>query len=116
MKKTASVLIAATAAAATWWGTSGGKKPKPQPVISADSAAKLAEADSFPVIVARDTLGRTSGEFRPNDGMILCGLSRNRYNGEVRIFIPADAPVGADEFLASVCERARVLYAAERSG
>lgn len=75
-----------------------------------------AEIDSFPVIVARDTLGRSAGTFKVREGTVLCGLSRNRYTNEVRVFVPADAPVGADEYLGTVCEKARQSYASERAG
>lgn len=85
--------------------------------LRADTLSALAaEIDSFPVIAIRDTLGRSSGTFTVGEGTVLCGLSRNRYSGEVRIVVPADAPPDADAVLALVCERARQSFAAERAG
>lgn len=76
----------------------------------------VAEQDSFPVIVARDTLGRSSGTYEVGADITICALARNRFTGEVRVFVPADAPAEADTLLARVCERARQSYAAERAG
>lgn len=85
--------------------------------LRADTLAALAaELDSFPVIVPRDTLGRNAGTLTVGESTLLCGLARNRYTGEVRIFVPADAPADADAYFAQVCERARVAYASERAG
>lgn len=78
--------------------------------------AERAELDSFPVIAVRDTLGRSSGTFAPGDGTVLCGLARNRYTGDVRLYVPADAPPEADAFLERVCERARMAFVFERAG
>lgn len=112
MKRLLAGLAAMTTAAALWLSP-GVRKKAPAPV-NADSLMLAAEVDSFPVIVARDTLGRSAATLRVGEGTVLCGLARNRYTGEIRLYIPADAPVGADEYLATVCERARLLYAAER--
>lgn len=91
--------------------------PPPVDSLRADTLDVLAaELDSFPVISVRDTLGHSSGTFAPGEGTVLCGLSRNRYTGEIRLFIPADAPEGADEYLAMVCERARQSFQWERGG
>jgi hypothetical protein len=78
--------------------------------------AERAELDTFPVIVVRDTLGRSSGTFAVGEGTVLCGLARNRYTGEVRLFVPADAPPEADAYLEQVCERARMGFWFERDG
>lgn len=116
-KQIASTMALGAAATALLLQPPGRAKKKPVVApISAESLAVLAEVDSFPVIVARDTLGRSAGTLNVGESAVLCGLARNRYTGEIRIFIPADAPIGADEYLAAVCERARVSYAAERSG
>lgn len=92
--------------------------PPPVEELKADTLISpiAAETDSFPVIVARDTLGRSSGTYAVGNEFGVCALSRNRYTGEVRILVPADAPVEADTLLARVCERARQSYAAERAG
>jgi hypothetical protein len=116
MKKAAAGATAVATAAALWWGTSTGtgKKPKPKP-ISADSLAALAHADSFPVLVARDTLGWRSGTLPAGDTAPLCALSRNRYTGAVLIVVPQDATLEQEAQLATMCERARQAYAAERA-
>lgn len=92
--------------------------PPPVDSLRADTLtlAERAELDTFPVIVVRDTLGRSSGTFAIGEGTVLCGLARNRYTGEVRLFVPADAPPEADAFLEQVCERARIGLWFERDG
>lgn len=92
--------------------------PPPVENLQADTLlqAFAAERDSFPVMVARDTLGRSSGAYEVGTEALVCALARNRYTGEVRILVPADAPAEADTVLARVCERARQSYAAERAG
>ncbi len=82
-----------------------------------DAAYEAAMLDSFPEIVIRDSLGRTGyNGYRVGDTIVLCAMSRNRYTGEVRSLIQADAPPGADEETDEACAHARALYAAERSG
>ena len=91
--------------------------PPPVDDLRADTLSVLAaEIDSFPVIVARDTLGRSESTLSPGADTVLCGLARNRYTGEVRIFIPADAPPDADAYLERVCAKARMAYVVERAG
>lgn len=78
--------------------------------------------DSFPVDVIRTTLGQKVPLWpapllmSPSIDFHLCYLSRNRYTGEVRILVPSEAPPEADEAIATRCEVARQLFAAERDG
>lgn len=115
MKKIAATLAVAATATAIWLAPGKAKKQPPAP-LSADSLAALAEIDSFPTIVPRDTAGRSTSQIAVGDSLTLCALGRNRYTGEVRIFVAGNAPIGADSTLATLCENARLRYAAERSG
>lgn len=109
--------IAGTARTATTIVRNPDAPPPAVDELRTDTLSALAaELDSFPVIVARDTLGRSEGTLRPSEGTVLCGLARNRYTGDVRLFIPADAPPDADAYLARVCEKARLGYLFERGG
>ena len=96
--------------------------PPPVDSLRVDTAAlrlqlaEIAQLDSYPVIVPRDTLGRSAATLAVGDSIPLCALSRNRYTGIVTILVPGDAPAWADTLLARTCERARTAYEAERSG
>jgi hypothetical protein len=113
MKKAMATAATVGAAATLWWGLGGGKKPKPGP-ISADSLAALASIDSFPTIVARDTLGQRGATLKAGDATPLCALARNRYTGETKIVVPLTATLEDEARLSVVCERARQAVAAER--
>lgn len=85
----------------------------------ADSIYEAALLDTFPVWVARDSLGqqppRTWG-MSVGDNRTLCILSRSRYTGEARILVAGDAPPAMEAWLMEHCETARSLYAGERGG
>jgi hypothetical protein len=118
MKKLMTAVAAGVTLTATavWLSPGKTKKPRPSSPISADSARELALLDSFPVIAVRDTAGRLSGTMQVGQEQLLCAMSRNRYTGEVRILVAAEAPPETDSLVTERCEVARQLYAQERSG
>jgi hypothetical protein len=80
---------------------------------------EAALADTFPVGVTRraDLLaGDAAGVIAVGDTVQLCALARNRFTGEVVVFIEFDLPQALADAVRTKCEPARAQMQSERAG
>lgn len=78
---------------------------------------RVAEADSFPVIVVRRAVDySTESRMVAGDSTQLCAIGRNRYTGRVALFTEWTVTDAQLRRIESACAGASDAYAAERSG
>jgi hypothetical protein len=78
---------------------------------------RVAEADSFPVIVVRRAVDySTESRMVVGDSTQLCAIGRNRYTGRIALFVEWEVSDAELQRIESACAEASDAYAAERSG